>query len=152
MLKKAVIFFLGIGAIFVLFSAYVAYAPVHKDYKDIGPNVLKIGDAELRILIADTPALRTQGLSGRAMLHDNEGMLFIFETPGKYPFWMKDMRFPLDIIWIGDDRRVTEITPNVSADSYPRHFSPHVPVRYVLEVNAGFSRRFGIATGTPVSW
>lgn len=149
MLKKTISVLFILGAVFVLFYGYAAYAP---EYMDIGFNVLKIGDTQVRIMIADTPALRTEGLSGRTALSEDEGMLFIFEAPGRYPFWMKDMRFPLDIIWIGDNGRVVEISPDVLPGSFPKLFSPHTPVRYVLEVHAGFSRRFGIATGTPVSW
>ena len=89
--------------------------------------------------IANTDAERTQGLSGRASLPAGTGLLFVFESPGKYGFWMKDMNFPIDIVWLGDGMLPVGIEKNVSPDSYPQVFYPPVPVRYVLEVNAGES-------------
>src|SRR5882672_5260542 len=53
---------------------------------------------------ADTDALRTLGLSGHSPLAADEGMLFIFPAPGEYGFWMKDMLFPLDLVWIAADK------------------------------------------------
>lgn len=115
-------------------------------------NVLEIGNINVHVDIADTPALRERGLSGRASLADNEGMFFIFERPDRYAFWMNEMNFPIDIIWIGEDWKVADITDTATPESFPQTFAPKVPARYVLEVQAGFAARNGIKMGDPISF
>lgn len=115
------------------------------------PSV-KIGAASVAVEIATTSAAVERGLSGRASLGQDQGMLFIFSQPDRWRFWMPDMRFPIDIIWIAGER-VVDIDENVSNRFDPAHpvfFAPSVPVRHVLEVNAGFSRMRGIGIGDPV--
>lgn len=104
--------------------------------------------------LARTDAARGQGLGGHAPLDEREGMLFIFEQPGLHAFWMKGMTFPLDIIWI-EDERVVHVEAGIPApspnedDSSRPIYSPAAPARYVLEVNAGFAQKYGISRGTP---
>lgn len=115
------------------------------------PFVLFEGNTEpLFVAIVDTDALREQGLSGAAGLGTAEGMLFLFEYPGRMAFWMKDMRFPIDIIWIGSDWKVADITRNLSPETYPKTFSPTADAQYVLEVNAGFAAAQNIQIGQSV--
>ena len=104
----------------------------------------------LEVEIADTPDLQIQGLSGRQSLDEDKGMLFVYEKPAVLGFWMKDMRFPIDIIWLGDDMRVLGIEARVSPDTYPTVFYSPEPVRYVLEVNAGWAERNGITPGNEI--
>ncbi|OHA92045.1 MAG: hypothetical protein A3J09_00920 [Candidatus Zambryskibacteria bacterium RIFCSPLOWO2_02_FULL_51_21] len=123
--------FLALGIVIIAWSFYAflqKHVPLLRG--TIGGLVLEI---------ANTDAERTQGLSGRASLPAGTGLLFVFESPGKYGFWMKDMNFPIDIVWLGDGMLPVGIEKNVSPDSYPQVFYPPVPVRYVLEVNAGES-------------
>jgi uncharacterized membrane protein (UPF0127 family) len=91
---------------------------------------------------------QAKGLSDRASLGDDSGMLFVFKTPGQYSFWMKDMNFPLDIIWINSAKKVLGVNANVSQFSYPQLFISPAKVSYALELNAGDAKKFGIATGT----
>ena len=107
---------------------------------------------DIQVEIADTPTKRELGLSGRALLNSNTGMLFIFENPGSYFFWMKDMRFPIDIVWINVDREVVGIDSNISPDTYPKTFNSSEKVQFVLELNAGDASKFGIATGTTLKF
>lgn len=86
--------------------------------------------------IADTEAKRSLGLSERSSLKEKEGMLFIFPTSGFPRFWMKDMNFPIDIVWLNERFEVVGIEKNVSPDTYPQTFTPSTPVKYVLEVPA----------------
>jgi uncharacterized membrane protein (UPF0127 family) len=79
-----------------------------------GPYVI-IAGVRLSVEVADTPAERGRGLSGREMLPENSGMLFVFDTPGRYGFWMYGMKFPLDIIWIDERLRVVYFVENVTA-------------------------------------
>ena len=97
--------------------------------------------------VADTNALRKQGLSGRDGLMPNEGMLFIFPSKGTYGFWMKDMRFPIDIVWLDDAYRVVDVRERVEPDSYPMVFRPDVSTRYTVELSSGFFAKHGLAKG-----
>jgi YVTN family beta-propeller protein len=116
---------------------------------------LAIAGVPLKVELADTPDKRAQGLSGRADLPENQGLLFVFERPGHYFFWMKEMRFPLDIIWINETGRIVEISQNVpvpAADAGLVSYGPPEPVQYVLEVNAGFAERNNIQIGERVDF
>src|SRR3989338_7646161 len=107
------------------------------------PN-FKINGVEINVELASTPEARAQGLSGRASLGENEGMLFIFEKPGKYDFWMKDMNFPIDIIWLASDLRVVYIKKDARPESYPESFVSNEEAKYVLEVVSGFSDKYNL--------
>jgi uncharacterized membrane protein (UPF0127 family) len=113
-------------------------------------HVLRIGNVSVRVDIADTPALQEQGLSGRQLLLEDQGMYFIFNHPGIYPFWMKEMNFPIDIIWIGEHMSVIDITQDALPSSFPQTFVSRVPALYVLEVQAGFAERHGVKIGDQV--
>ena len=103
-------------------------------------------------LVADTDALRQHGLSDRESLSDDMGMIFMFPESRTQAFWMKDMHFPLDIIWIDANKRVVGIADDLSPDTYPEAFVSPVPVMYVLEVNAGQAAHFGIEKGIQLSF
>lgn len=113
---------------------------------------LKVGQADFNVEIADTPTSRARGLSGRAKLGENEGMFFIFDMLGQYSFWMKDMKFPIDIIWIADDK-VVGIVLGAEPESMepPTIYTPPQPVDKVLEINAGAAIKFGINVGDEIS-
>ncbi len=98
-----------------------------------------LDETPVRAAIADTPALREHGLSGSAPLKSDEGMLFVFENDGRYSFWMKDMLFPIDMVWIASDGHVVHIEKSVSPDTYPQTITPGSLARYVLGLSAGFS-------------
>lgn len=110
-------------------------------------EVVTVAGREVRVDIADTPEKREQGLSGRSLLTPDTGMLFVFPQEGRYGFWMKDMRFAIDIVWIGSDGRVVSIAQGVSPDTYPQSFISSEPARYVLELPAGFSDRYDLRVG-----
>ncbi len=115
-------------------------------------HVLHIGKADLLVAVADTDALRTLGLSFTKPLRSEEGMIFEFPNPMPVSFWMKDMRYPLDIIWISTDKKVVGYVENFQPNSYPKTVSPKVLVQYVLEVPAGFVHTNGITFGNIVSF
>lgn len=108
----------------------------------------------IRVGIAQDEATRTRGLSGVDQLAQNEGMWFEFDSLGYYPFWMKDMKFSIDIIWVDENYRVTDIVRNVpvpQVGSIIPTYQNTQPAKYVLEVNAGVSA--GLVTGdTLVKW
>jgi uncharacterized membrane protein (UPF0127 family) len=104
----------------------------------------------LQIEIADTQAKRARGLGDRDNLAASSGMLFIFDSPTTAQFWMKGMRFPLDMIWISGDT-IVGFEQNVPAPTSPNQtlpiYSPTQKIDKVLEVNAGFVQSHGIAVG-----
>lgn len=102
-------------------------------------TTIRISGQEIQVEIADTEEKRSRGLSGRKNLPEDSGMLFLFELPAEYSFWMKDMRFSLDIIWIDENKKIVAISENISPNTYPNSFSPSQNVKYVLEVNAGWA-------------
>lgn len=102
--------------------------------------------------VAITESQKQKGLGGRTKLADNNGMLFVYDHKESYSFWMRDMRFPLDFIWI-DGTVVADITQDVQpprANEQPIFVKPNVPVDRVLEVNAGFVKRHNITIGDQV--
>ena len=106
----------------------------------------------IHVEIADTDASREQGLSDRASLPTNHGMLFVFDTPGQYGFWMKDMHFSLDMVWINADKTLAGVTKNLLPSTYPSVFPPPNPIQYVLEINAGSADKFGLVSGAIVDF
>lgn len=108
---------------------------------------LEIGQARVAVEIRDTEEGRNQGLSGRASLGADEGMLFVFDQTGIYGFWMKEMKFPLDFIWIKDNV-VVEITENVGVDKMD--IKPRTAINKVLEVNSGWVEKQGVKVGDTV--
>ena len=113
---------------------------------------LIIGDTKIWVAYAVTPAEQEQGLSGTKPLRDDQGMLFIFPSDTSVSFWMKDMNYPLDIIWIDSEKTVRDISPDLDPATYPTTFAPSIPVRYALEVPAGFAAQNAIEVGTKVSF
>jgi uncharacterized membrane protein (UPF0127 family) len=102
--------------------------------------------------IADTDASREQGLSGRHSLAQDQGMLFIFDTSGQYGFWMKDMEFSLDMVWMNENKTIVGVTKDISTSTYPSTFDPPVPVKYVLEIKAGSADALGLVPGVTVGF
>lgn len=103
--------------------------------------------------IADTDVKRQQGLMFREGLPEDAGMLFIFEEEARYSFWMKNMRFPLDIIWIDKNKRIVDIKTDVPAcNETCESLTPCDKTLYVLEVNAGFTKKNEIKIGDRVSF
>lgn len=100
--------------------------------------------------VADTKSSRELGLSGRPVMKDNEGLLFVFDVPGRYGFWMKDMIFPLDILWINENGIVVEIERKATVESYPKTFINAAPASYVLELNAGVAEKQGLFIGSKI--
>ncbi len=112
---------------------------------------LALGGVTLDIAVARTLPEKVRGLSGQLSLPPNEGLLFVWSHPAPRSFWMKDMRFPIDIVWFGADWRVVDITADATPESFPRTFSPQEPAQYVLEVPAGFAAAHSVKIGDTAS-
>lgn len=102
----------------------------------------------VRAEVVDTPASRELGLSYRWVLSEKGGMLFVFERAGKYGFWMKDMHFPIDILWLSETGLVVHIVEQAKPEDYPeKTYINTVDARYVLELKAGSVALRGITIG-----
>ena len=108
---------------------------------------VSVGSTTISVEVADTQRERAQGLSGRAELALGHGMLFVFEREGEWGIWMKDMHFPIDILWADNEGRVITIEKNISPDTYPKVFYPRGSALYVLEVPAGYTMAHGVVEG-----
>jgi uncharacterized membrane protein (UPF0127 family) len=136
--------------IFTLFFLFLFFSFVNAGI--ITPRVCIKGVC-IEVEIADSPEKQSQGLMFRKALFDNQGMLFVFNEPDKYAFWMKNVEFPLDIIWINQDKVIIDIKACVLTcrDSCPA-LVPQEKAQYVLEVNAGFVEKNQIQIGDSVNF
>jgi uncharacterized membrane protein (UPF0127 family) len=116
-------------------------------------NHVVINDKIIKVDVMDEYAGQVQGLSDKESIDYDAGMLFDFQNKQTRRFWMKNMHFPIDIIWIDDDT-VVGISRNCEPEGEEpvKRYSSIVPVNYVLEVNAGFSDEFGIEEGDTVEF
>lgn len=110
-----------------------------------------ISGNEYNVFIADTPELRSRGLSEKTGLPTGFGMEFVFETPGSYGFWMKDMKFPLDIIWVRDSL-IVDVWENAQppTGAYIPSYSPKGDADRVYEFGAGFVKERELMIGDQV--
>jgi uncharacterized membrane protein (UPF0127 family) len=139
---KKVIFVL-IFLIFVLATAVIFKQQPDKNTKICFQDICYLAE------IAGSSAKRERGLSGREKLPQDKGMLFIFEEEEIHPFWMKNMNFPLDIVWLDKDYKVVYLVENVKpCDAGAcQIIYPDQNAQYVLEINAGEAGKIGLKEG-----
>ncbi len=101
-------------------------------------NVIIFDEVVITIEKVSEPEEQQIGLSKYSSLPQKNGMLFVFDESDFHSFWMKDMKFPIDIVWLDETLRVVDIKRKIHPDSYPTSFVPTEKAKYVLEVNAGF--------------
>lgn len=135
-LVRVLIMLAIVGVILLLFFRSKTY-----------PEKIIIGNTVFRIETVDTAVLMAKGLSGHDPLLSDQGMLFVFSNPGKHAFWMKDMTFPIDIIWFDQNRKVIHIERSLSPTTYPNAYGSEFDSQYVLEVSAGISNNIGLKKG-----
>ena len=118
-------------------------------------GVIEINGQKLTVEIAQTDVQQQKGLGGRSIMPENEGMLFLFTNDSQPIFWMKDMEFGLDLIWIKDNQ-VIEITANVPPPTLASEnlalYQPAKPINKVLEVNAGWAKKHEINVGMNINF
>jgi uncharacterized membrane protein (UPF0127 family) len=106
----------------------------------------------INVEVANTPESRAKGLSDRDKLGSNDGMLFVMHEKRYHTFWMNGMKFPIDIIWIRDNK-IIDLTKNVPIPTDPKDipvYRPKTEVDKVLEVTAGYIDANNIAIGDEV--
>ncbi len=147
-----------------MFLFLILFAKVLASFSVMAPTrapFARVGGATLNLILATTTADEERGLGGRDSLPSDAAMLFVFPKDDRYGFWMKDMRFPLDILWLsasseggpssgGQVLKVITVVSDIATSTYPNVFYPSAPARYVLETNAGFAASHGVSAGTVV--
>lgn len=134
-----------VGLFYVLFW--------HKEAKTILLNTdcreVEISGKTFILKRAFTVEAREKGLSGVVSLGENEGMIFEFEIPSKYGFWMKDMLMPIDMIFV-DQNTITDVYKYLTPESFPASFLPSRDINFVIELNAGESEKTKIEIGEEI--
>lgn len=110
---------------------------------------VEVDGNRVNVEVADNFQERAQGLMNRESLPENAGMLFVFESEGNYPFWMMNMKFNLDMIWIDSDGRVVYVAKSVpTCTASCKAIDPNINAKYVLEVDAGFADKHKVVEGS----
>lgn len=136
--------------VFILISVFIIILVLLSKVTYI--STVTIDGHAFQVEVAETKYFLQKGLSGHKALKSNEGMFFVFEIPDNYGFWMKDMTFPIDIIWIGPDFKINHIEQGVTPETYPKVFYPEAPSKYVLEVSSGRSETLNFKIGDTVEF
>ena len=139
------------GVSFMIIKPYL-HAPSSQTQDGLTEYSVAFNDAlNLHVFVADTDQERSQGLSVFESLQEHQAMLFMFDTPGLYPFWMKDMKFPIDMIWVDQYGKIVYIYQNAQPADFPDVYQPQTKAQYVIEFVAGFSDTHGLSIGSDVS-
>jgi uncharacterized membrane protein (UPF0127 family) len=144
-IKAIVIIVIALGIVWIWLFArvYLSYSSYQKE-KVLIKSSLYVG------YVADTEEKRAQGLSGRAFLPSNTSMLFEFDKPDTHGIWMKDMLFPIDIIWLDKNKIIVNLVSNAEPESYPHVYYPPKESLYVLEIRAGLIKDKNLKIGDEI--
>jgi uncharacterized membrane protein (UPF0127 family) len=137
----------SVGAVLLLAASLAAAAPAKTSLTLPSGRTI-----EVEVMVSDQD--RATGLMFRPSLADDKGMLFVFERADFHGIWMKNCRFPIDIVWLDEDRRVVHVAEGATpckADPCPV-YEPLRRAQYVIELNAGQARREGATIGEAVSF
>jgi uncharacterized protein len=154
MSKSRTRFLIAIAALLVLGSVFLAakQAGCSEEYKSNASLALPDPRNRIKLEVAYDAASLSRGLSGRKCLPDDQGMLFFFQAADKHCFWMKDMNFPLDIIWLNEKKVIVDLRTNLSPDTYPQSFCPKDSAEWVIELNAGSAAKHSFDLGDQLAF
>ncbi len=148
-----------VSAILLALVAGVVFVQNYLKTKTLFPfkknSTVIINDHKLQVAVADSQEEQEIGLSETKSLPENQGMIFLFEKPGFYSFWMKNMKLPIDIIFINKNRIITilqNIEPLKDNNENLRTLNSSKPTDSVLEINAGLSKKYGFKEGDIVKY
>lgn len=108
---------------------------------------MTIGSTDVNTSIARSWPERITGLSGTPYLPDDVVKLFMFDSSGYHSIWMKDMNYPIDIIWVNEEQEIVYIKKDARPESYPESFTSEVPAMYVIETASGFTENNQVKVG-----
>lgn len=144
-LSKSVNAGLIVGSVVVVVVATAVLFMITKFQPSIS---LFIGDGIFDARIAKTIASREKGLGGVSSIDEKYALILAFPTDDTWQIWMKDMKVPIDIIWLDKDKKIIDIVKDASPeDSINVVYTPKSPARYVVEVSAGTVDRDTIRIG-----
>jgi uncharacterized membrane protein (UPF0127 family) len=147
--RKVIIVFFGL--ILVTSGVLVIFSPWQENelFEELdGGQVIFEGNT-IKVEIADQPDERRRGLMNRESLLEDNGMLFIFDDDGIYSFWMKNVKFSIDIIWINSEGTVVHIEKNVpTCEIICPSYTSQEKARYVLEVESGYTDHLQLKKGS----
>jgi len=112
------------------------------------------GDEKIKLDVAKTTKEHEVGLSNRKSLKENQGMIFLFDKPDYYSFWMKNMKFPIDIIFLNGNRIITihkNVQPPASSNASLPLFTSSQPADKIIELPAGKSDKLDLKEDDTVS-
>lgn len=137
----------------VLCASYFVFLGFLDKNQKISDDLSKNSIVSLNtVIVANTEPLRELGLGNRDSLPQDTGMLFTFDQPGFYNFWMKDMKFPIDIIWLNENLQVIRVEKDISPETYPKTFGPSSKSIFVLEVNAKIAEKNNYKEGSTLTF
>jgi uncharacterized membrane protein (UPF0127 family) len=138
------------GAILVFVG--VAVVNIDRHHRSDTANTMKLhaGSSHYTLDVASTEVEQEKGLGDRLVMDTDKGMIFPFFGDNQRCFWMKDMHFPLDIIWVDSDKKVTHIQPNLYPGSYPQQYC--ATAQYVIELNAGEAAKNHMSVGQTLNF
>lgn len=153
MVKRAALALVVAGIVVACYGFFVGNGamPAAVSISSQEPMVT-IGDVDVVVSVARTKSERQLGLSGTESLAPLTGKLFIFERSERYGFWMKEMNYSIDMIWLDEEKRIVHIEEAVTPESYPYIYKPDAPAQYVLEVQAHFVTNYAIRVGDRVTF
>ena len=140
---------LGIGYYWIKSPSKIAFTNnniPNKFFVDYRVEEKYIGGEKYFLYIADTPQKREKGLSLSPFLVNNAGMIFYFDSKDYYSFWMKNMQYPIDIIFL-DDTIIIDIFEKVQPESYPETFTAKKVANIVIELNAEDVKKNNLSIG-----
>ena len=143
--KKRIIMMILLAILLMSVSMFVMQREDSKTIIVTFPN-----GTELEAEVADTPEKLLFGLAFQEALPPNGGMIYIFEATGPHRVTTKQYRFPVDMIWVDESHHIVSITESVppcGQDNCPWHAAGHDAVRYLIQTEAGFAKRQGLAVG-----
>lgn len=133
--------------VLVIAMIVVAILSINRKNQSKNKETISINNHQFEVELATTQAQREYGLMNRSHLDETSGMLFVFSSSGIYPFWMKNTKIPLDIIWFSNNKIVDMTTLQPATDNNIPEYSPRVPANLVLEINAGLAQKYGFKIG-----
>jgi uncharacterized protein len=151
--------YLLVGGFLILFLV-ILINPISRQYIECATfgmptnGTVHVGDKSIITERVYTESGRQNGLSGRQCIKENQAMLFVFDKADQtnHCFWMKDMRFGIDMIWLDSDKKVVNIVRDVQPQTYPQSFCPERPTEYVMEIKQNTAKSLGLEIGTVVKF
>ncbi len=141
--------------LFLIVFALILFVGLASNFKSFFQGeefYVVIKEQKIYVEIADSPEEKKQGLSGRESLAEDRGMLFIYSELGNYSFWMKEMKFNLDFVFI-NDQKVVDLKENIpfpKEGEEPQTIRAEAEFDKVLEINQGMIEKLGIKVGDEV--